>query len=180
MFLTGDHPRIRGEHPRLWHDGPCPTWIIPASAGSTWWKPSSRISKRDHPRIRGEHSRKPSRMHAYPGSSPHPRGAQPRERGCAIRPRIIPASAGSTMALPASAFGAGDHPRIRGEHAGRQEFGNRHRGSSPHPRGALSRSIQAISSIRIIPASAGSTLTRAPVLKGARDHPRIRGEHTSP
>ena len=133
-----DHPRIRGEHvaparrPRQ-SDG-----IIPAYAGST----------------KNYFSLKPISA----GSSPHTRGA--RSRVSARTPR------------------GGDHPRIRGEHhcspcggvgvvgiipayAGSTSCATplpqRHRGSSPHTRGAPERPI-------------GTSPTR-------RDHPRIRGEH---
>ena len=95
------------------------------------------------------------------GSSPHTRGARAPCRRCRRCP--------------------GDHPRIRGEHRLRRDIearllriipayagstilsASRHassRGSSPHTRGARSSA----------PFSPGS----------ARDHPRIRGEHSSP
>mgnify|MGYP000862786593 CR=1 FL=1 len=72
-----DHPRIRGEHPRLsLPRGMCPgssphtrgapigspkpwrtTGIIPAYAGSTTPDAATAAAEADHPRIRGEHGR---------------------------------------------------------------------------------------------------------------------------
>ena len=52
-------------------------------------------------------------------------------------------------------------------------------GSSPHPRGALDPSGEALARVRIIPASAGSTQSEKTHATARRDHPRIRGEHWS-
>ena len=111
------------------------------------------------------------------GSSPHTRGALAgldAERG---PERIIPAYAGSTPSVYSATVKLSDHPRIRGEHspalmpiAGRS-------GSSPHTRGAPSRSNNGIFTPWIIPAYAGSTSRSRRRRRGAWDHPRIRGEH---
>ena len=50
-------------------------------------------------------------------------------------------------------------------------------GSSPLARGALSISFSTASSVRIIPACAGSTLSSSVGMTRDRDHPRLRGEH---
>ena len=91
-----------------------------------------------------------------------------------------------------------DHPRIRGEHSlvhtdgilkpgssphtrGARSGGrflDCLAGSSPHTRGALVRKDRHGVTLRIIPAYAGSTLRLATFGTPARDHPRIRGEHT--
>ena len=71
-------------------------WIIPAYAGSTPTAALASRSREDHPRIRGEHPLAIETVVAKTGSSPHTRGAHPRQ---SIRPepeRIIPAYAGST------------------------------------------------------------------------------------
>ena len=80
-------------------DTPEEDGIIPAYAGSTMRRPQVLDRVADHPRIRGEH------VFAYPtliqdgGSSPHTRGA-PACRGPGTEAgRIIPAYAGSTIAL---------------------------------------------------------------------------------
>ena len=96
--LTGDHPRMRGEHCtpsacRRRGRGSSPhargarrvkphlvvaRGIIPACAGSTasvWVVPSSAW---DHPRMRGEHDWLDRETILRKGSSPHARGAQAR------------------------------------------------------------------------------------------------------
>ena len=73
----------------------------------------------------------------------------------------------------------GDHPRIRGEHPAGRLRKIRVRGSSPHTRGARSGWYSGISSIRIIPAYAGSTTPTLGEVQQRTDHPRIRGEHSA-
>ena len=53
--------------------------------------------------------------------------------------------------------GAADHPRIRGEHDGRDGVLGDDPGSSPHTRGALKQEMPSEFAKRIIPAYAGST-----------------------
>ena len=113
----------------------------------------------DHPRIRGEHA------------------SVDIERR--IRPRIIPAYAGSTSALRSSTRLLADHPRIRGEHSDFSGFAAAKTGSSPHTRGALAASLAVESTEGIIPAYAGSTTKTRTATRPWRDHPRIRGEHRS-
>ena len=175
--LTGDHPRIRGEHGfrqsrqrqragssphtrgalmRLLADEDA-VGIIPAYAGSTvnlrgvsftWW---------DHPRIRGEHAGARAYTPSHPGSSPHTRGAQSSSSPRVRCTGIIPAYAGSTGC---SGLGSGlrpDHPRIRGEHEdAKAKLGNM-LGSSPHTRGARRDPTAHLRRSGIIPAYAGST-----------------------
>ena len=70
-----------------------------------------------------------------------------------------------------------DHPRIRGEHQAVLLAGEDRPGSSPHTRGAPSRSPRWSTLGRIIPAYAGSTSSAPPPQTRRPDHPRIRGEH---
>ena len=72
----------------------------------------------------------------------------------------------------------GDHPRIRGEHRKRSLLKRFVTGSSPHTRGALTRSWPSSSASGIIPAYAGSTTSWAIANAASGDHPRIRGEHS--
>ena len=151
-----DHPRIRGEHIRgvealLPLDGSSPhtrgapprprtgspsTRIIPAYAGSTRVWANGPGAKKDHPRIRGEHQL-PGLQHLFhQGSSPHTRGARKRHSDGGVLRRIIPAYAGSTRPAPPHRRSGGDHPRIRGEHAGDDDSTTEIEGSSPHTRGA--------------------------------------------
>ena len=174
-----DHPRIRGEH-RLHVDSgggdlgssphtrgardrrarPEGGWrIIPAYAGSTvgWLGAGQRGG--DHPRIRGEHGFE--------------------DPDSLLQAGIIPAYAGSTPTASNGRSRPADHPRIRGEHAGAAAFGATAVGSSPHTRGARHHHRHRLSALGIIPAYAGST-RRCPWRScPGRDHPRIRGEHSS-
>ena len=111
-----DHPRLRGEHSRVWHCGTNPPGspppargapaageplrkghrITPACAGSTPWWAAASAWRPDHPRLRGEHAKPCSGGIETRGSPPPARGA-PRP-GPADTParRITPACAGST------------------------------------------------------------------------------------
>ena len=131
----------------------------------------------DHPRIRGEHLVWWMASRENKGSSPHTRGALHQIRYRAIKRRIIPAYAGSTIATNVSSRTATDHPRIRGEHFQTFMADIAERGSSPHTRGALDRVRRHLNDIGIIPAYAGSTLSRSLPKSLLTDHPRIRGEH---
>ena len=172
-----DHPRIRGEHQIHLNStgdirGSSPHTrgahrparsrghhkrIIPAYAGSTSAHSRTPGSSSDHPRIRGEHSVPDAPPRAFPGSSPHTRGARADEPCHRRRIGIIPAYAGSTSTPTSLASASADHPRIRGEHAqsNDREFGNA--GSSPHTRGARHWPVSVHATCRIIPAYAGST-----------------------
>ena len=120
-------------------------------------------------------------MHVYPpvsrGSSPHTRGAHlgldqpPGQAG------IIPAYAGSTQRRLAPPRRRSDHPRIRGEHQALERIASAFEGSSPHTRGAHSRSDPLGGTRGIIPAYAGSTRVVTSNRSASSDHPRIRGEH---
>ena len=133
----------------------------------------------DHPRIRGEHGTivVPSGMTL--GSSPHTRGALPAVRAAEGARGIIPAYAGSTDEVVRFFKAHGDHPRIRGEHPSADVKPTHALGSSPHTRGAPHEVVGHDPRLGIIPAYAGSTRAVLAVRVPRRDHPRIRGEHTS-
>ena len=157
-----DHPRIRGEHPKIvaqepGRDGSSPhtrgaplftyfhfaaAGIIPAYAGSTTRGLLVLRVRRDHPRIRGEHCFDCSGLTSMAGSSPHTRGALGPAPRALQRERIIPAYAGSTRQPHTPKTREPDHPRIRGEHRGFQGPVVAARGSSPHTRGAPSPSAR--------------------------------------
>ena len=131
----------------------------------------------DHPRIRGEHRLFLWGPGTVPGSSPHTRGALRHSQGPDRRLRIIPAYAGSTRWRHRCCHGAGDHPRIRGEHAAHGPENRGRRGSSPHTRGARFELVAYFYALGIIPAYAGSTPRFLWKATSYADHPRIRGEH---
>ena len=196
-FTSRDHPRMRGEHwtprPRLTETrGSSPhargapraarhvrgrEGIIPACAGSTSAARTTWIPSRDHPRMRGEHGWWVLIILLALGSSPHARGAPPGEGRSRLRPRIIPACAGSTRTPPRPATPSRDHPRMRGEHEGYALNVESWQGSSPHARGALIAVLVTEATPRIIPACAGSTPDSSRTSHITRDHPRMRGEH---
>ena len=175
--LSGDHPRIRGEHaaritPQTLAGGSSPhtrgarlvgacesggVGIIPAYAGSTSSTSWPTPPRTDHPRIRGEHRWTRPAAPRNGGSSPHTRGARPPDRHRRPGERIIPAYAGSTSVHYQYLSIIKDHPRIRGEHPYMPTQELEAKGSSPHTRGAQ-------------PNSCSSCPAR-------EDHPRIRGEH---
>ena len=153
---AGSSPHTRGA--RCPARRPCrPGRIIPAYAGST-----------KHGPYKGTYST---------GSSPHTRGAQRRPGVELSAHRIIPAYAGSTSSTRPYTRSIADHPRIRGEHAGRRAVRLLAGGSSPHTRGVPRRQAVRLEKSRIIPAYAGSTRPRCTAPRAIRDHPRIRGEH---
>ena len=197
VSLAGDHPRIRGEHPRRApsahrRPGSSPHTrgahslgtmrcsrggIIPAYAGSTAPSASRPPSRWDHPRIRGEHNGTHGNQVMAKGSSPHTRGARPPTPARRPPTRIIPAYAGSTDCVIRVPDLMRDHPRIRGEHGKSPPLFASRKGSSPHTRGAHAVEGDIRITIGIIPAYAGSTRNAYVRFNEDWDHPRIRGEH---
>ena len=194
-----DHPRVRGEHretvrrsildtgssPRargaLILNDPIPgsLGIIPACAGSTTDRGGQRRSSGDHPRVRGEHVCQVSSIDARVGSSPRARGAPVAPSPPLAVDGIIPACAGSTGFAACAPGGAGDHPRVRGEHRASDPRRLAVYGSSPRARGAHPGPDQRTLEQGIIPACAGSTCTAPGSSTEIRDHPRVRGEHST-
>ena len=194
-----DHPRIRGEHLGYRWDaeaklgssphtrGAQPDFaqrtrllsIIPAYAGSTVFDFEDYGTGGDHPRIRGEHDKDQHTQAMIMGSSPHTRGAPAGATAPPDPSGIIPAYAGSTVQHAQIGSSIADHPRIRGEHLAEAHGFGLPGGSSPHTRGApaLPRLVVVVDGI--IPAYAGSTWICRWRRPPSRDHPRIRGEHSS-
>ena len=95
-------------------------------------------------------------------------------------PGIIPAYAGNTWAPSFLWFLWGAHPRVCGDHAFCSFVSSFARGSSPRMRGTPT-DAPAWRRVRgIIPAYAGNTKSTSPFGHGARDHPRVCGEHLRP
>jgi len=127
--------------------------------------------------VRGEHPSTPRSALRNLGSSPRARGAPIGDAIERVEKGIIPACAGSTCGCTCAHTGAGDHPRVRGEHEA--DFGVvlTELGSSPRARGALLAARRAEQERGIIPACAGSTRVSAQAAGRPGDHPRVRGEH---
>jgi len=176
LFPLGSSPRARGAQGSPF--GQRVRWgIIPACAGSTGARHRRRGRRSDHPRVRGEHVVVLVEVAELPGSSPRARGARLGALAFVKVRRIIPACAGSTTARSAPAWGRTDHPRVRGEHAGRWDPAGGTCGSSPRARGARERPNRRVCTRRIIPACAGSTSPICSACWARTDHPRVRGEH---
>ena len=154
-----------------------PLEIIPTCTGNTQSGRLTSKFKWDHPRTCGEHSTVTISPLLSVGSSPHVRGAQFRREFVDHLVGIIPACAGSTTGVAASAKVTRDHPRMCGEHGRLATMPCRSPGSSPHVRGALRQTQRQGQRPGIIPACAGSTPTATRPTREPRDHPRMCGEH---
>ena len=148
--------------------------IIPALAGNTT---SGSVTLAALPR--GEYRAPRSESWRGDGSSPLSRGI-PETRGPHIQgDGIIPALAGNTMSRSASARPLRDHPRSRGEYPEPIPWIMPPFGSSPLSRGIRVCDMDRIGAVRIIPALAGNTTSRAICPRRSSDHPRSRGEYGS-
>ena len=172
----GSSPHVRGARcfATVFLDG---FGIIPACAGSTCPSRPSAATAGDHPRMCGEHRICCQSCKISTGSSPHVRGALVQDFLQGLSTGIIPACAGSTVSWRIRRPPCRDHPRMCGEHNRGSSFGQSHKGSSPHVRGALHDHRISILFLGIIPACAGSTPTATRPSREPRDHPRMCGEH---
>ena len=195
-----DHPRVCGEHQaaaclHLSSSGSSPRMrgalvceqcpqehvgIIPAYAGSTVFRNTIITSQRDHPRVCGEHAPASTRRLVARGSSPRMRGAHTTGADNSFSDGIIPAYAGSTSERPSCRCRTWDHPRVCGEHRLSWVSPWRLLGSSPRMRGAQRLGALPLVDYGIIPAYAGSTVSKVLFSFSMRDHPRVCGEHVRP
>ena len=127
--------------------------------------------------MRGEHFLVCSPDYNPRGSSPHARGTLIGWVSNFSQRGIIPACAGNTGTPWPEWLQQKDHPRMRGEHIPYQIGYRLEVGSSPHARGTLEAGAAHGWNLGIIPACAGNTSAIHGRANGARDHPRMRGEH---
>ena len=181
LMLSGvwDHPRIRGEHTHAAAIEATRPGSSPHTRGALSRGPGGGWHWKDHPRIRGEHKTVAISVNTFEGSSPHTRGAHGLRAAFEQRVGIIPAYAGSTSSSVVASSSPADHPRIRGEHIVQCAPNGQGQGSSPHTRGARVAAAVDYRDRRIIPAYAGSTWRAKTTFHTGRDHPRIRGEHST-
>ena len=151
--------------------------ITPACAGSTSRPMPKQKQARDHPRLRGEYVYAWHMLCSVTGSPPLARGVLCHVRNCVLRCGITPACAGSTFPPNYPHTQKQDHPRLRGEYKVSLDFNQFHQGSPPLARGVPTRGFIRTMARRITPACAGSTLLMRGLLRGCRDHPRLRGEY---
>ena len=191
------HPRVCGEHAIEGHDGlayggssprlrgtrataelcAIGARFIPASAGNTRKKVSSRITRSVHPHVCGEHAQGIDKTMTPSGSSPRLRGTQVHRGSRRAQRRFIPASAGNTLVGIIQHWQSAVHPRVCGEHITGIGFNSGKGGSSPRLRGTpLAEPLSGASS-RFIPASAGNTFCHDARSSVCAVHPRVCGEH---
>ncbi len=194
---SGPSPRARGA-PGTVHSIQGGTGTIPACAGSTSFsrpKPPSPggpspCARRARPRTEGPGThqgtipawgaRRPGRVtESGLGPSPRARGAQKPVRRDSPPPGTIPACAGSTAQSWCASARTWDHPRVRGEHVSTSGPRTRDPGPSPRARGAHLPHQRQPREEGTIPACAGSTDWCTSIHVTGRDHPRVRGEHSS-
>ena len=114
------------------------------------------------------------------GSPPRVRGRGRSCRGRGFRFRITPARAGKSQSFFLPAAFSRDHPRACGEEKSSAMFSATSWGSPPRVRGRGSHTTIAALCRGITPARAGKRLCPLPGPSSKRDHPRMRGEETSP
>ena len=115
-LTSGSSPRGRGK-PTTPAANPAPSRLIPAWAGKTAGRSTSSTPHGAHPRVGGENFGGGQVPALAGGSSPRGRG---KPQGPPRRPgeyRLIPAWAGKTSTISASASGTGAHPRVGGENS---------------------------------------------------------------
>ena len=195
--VFGAHPRSRGDHGRgasarlvivgssPLARGPLPApaarmtlrGLIPARAGTTAWMRGTHRVRRAHPRSRGDHSTPTMVWPLIAGSSPLARGPRPSEEYCGRRSGLIPARAGTTVALKLAGSSSRAHPRSRGDHRVpcANEFASA--GSSPLARGPRGCGGRLRARSGLIPARAGTTHSTGTWFMSSRAHPRSRGDH---
>ncbi len=173
---TGPPPRARG--PRIREQ--CPgrrAGTTPACAGTTLVRKVARSGGLDHPRVRGDHPKRATVDGNARGPPPRARGPLGTGSVPARRRGTTPACAGATRGPWLRSRAGGDHPRVRGDHRLEPTGSRVPRGPPPRargpPGGACSRGRKAGTT----PACAGTTRTGPRPAPGARDHPRVRGDH---
>ena len=150
-----DHPRLRGEYPKItkftdkiFKSPPLArgippagrtdrnrTGITPACAGNTLLLVHRIFRRQDHPRLRGEYKRRNRSLHGTRGSPPLARGIRRRSLWSGDFSRITPACAGNTHQPSQLTQLSRDHPRLRGEYCCPIYSSGTRSGSPPLARG---------------------------------------------
>ncbi len=173
--FLGSPPRARGTAAGHVDPGPVAR-ITPAYAGNSRCHGSLRWSSSDHPRVRGEQGLSHGLRVDAPGSPPRTRGTVRRARRAQPEPGITPAYAGNRAGPCPGSGRSRDHPRVRGEQAGRSKLEEKSAGSPPRTRGTVKLVRSAFGPEGITPAYAGNSAERRCSDHDKPDHPRVRGE----
>ncbi len=177
---TGDHPRVCRDHvpqvrllpvgqgppPRVrgpLHDGGAPLLLpgtTPACAGTT---------------VCGG-------CPGWPAWGPPPRARGPRVQGSPVSrgAGTTPACAGTTCAASPRRTRCRDHPRVRGDHLALSRKELALMGPPPRARGPLRDDAAHDPPRGTTPACAGTTWPATQATARIGDHPRVRGDHSSP
>ena len=195
--VTGEHPRVRGDHswagerrddclgtpPRARGSRPSVATSgrslgnTPACAGITArCRPPGREDW-EHPRVRGDHEARPPRVAFGAGTPPRARGS--RAVSCVdARPSgNTPACAGITPKARTRSRGCREHPRVRGDHATILDGLRQRAGTPPRARGSREARQQHSGRWWNTPACAGITWIPTGAVAGSWEHPRVRGDH---
>ena len=151
--------------------------LIPARAGTTREYPSARRGCRAHPRSRGDHSQACRPRSSRWGSSPLARGPRLLVQLLVRYIGLIPARAGTTIAVVLALDEIGAHPRSRGDHVRAGVHYCLRGGSSPLARGPRARVFAGDFAPGLIPARAGTTCLFLYIWCVGWAHPRSRGDH---
>mgnify|MGYP001645726718 CR=1 FL=1 len=176
---TGSSPRVRGKPP------PPPgrasrRRLIPARAGKTPCRTSTRTIPWAHPRACGENAPKGGTYFPPSGSSPRVRGKRLRALEARATARLIPARAGKTLDPQTDRFRPSAHPRACGENNRVLQATGQTEGSSPRVRGKPRRTERGSALVRLIPARAGKTARGEGHGRRRWAHPRACGENLTP
>ena len=154
--------------------------ITPARAGKSAYSFQAQRTGEDHPRTRGEKNHLRTADTDIGGSPPHARGKVLYQEHPDRVYGITPARAGKSRSPARISTITEDHPRTRGEKSVLKYPAHHLKGSPPHARGKVLRDASAHSWIRITPARAGKRPRLRSYHTQWRDHPRTRGEKSSP
>ena len=131
--------------------------FIPACAGNTKCPACRRLLQPVHPRLCGEHAGTVAVFMAVFGSSPPVRGTPGLTPSAGPKHRFIPACAGNTFRCVYLGSCKTVHPRLCGEHTGKNNVIPIRVGSSPPVRGTHRQEQRNTDPGRFIPACAGNT-----------------------
>ena len=151
--------------------------LIPAGAGTTSHRGSTRALLSAHPRRCGDHASQSVAIFLPWGSSPQVRGPLEDRLDNHSNGGLIPAGAGTTVdSFLICALGEA-HPRRCGDHSGTPLVSRITAGSSPQVRGPRSAVMSWGGRKGLIPAGAGTTILYPDRSKPLSAHPRRCGDH---
>ena len=176
LEARGSSPRMRGK-PGGSRCGVRHIRFIPAHAGKTRRRGSSRSQAGVHPRACGENSFPFLRLPTTHGSSPRMRGKQAIRDAHACRQRFIPAHAGKTTTTVSSSKAAQVHPRACGENQQTNPMKGSGMGSSPRMRGKRPEIVEVVYLHEVHPRACGENNgTTASKAQEDGSSPRMRGK----